>query len=205
LTSDAATGVLDFRGDVRGWQGERSLSASTVEMRQEGEALDAEGGVSTRMPREAGAALRESDYVQVTSDKLAYRGGDSKHAAYDGKVRVRMSEGWLEAPHLEGAFGETGGSGLKTATATGGVRFEFRSRSGSGALTTATGGGDRAVFEAAGRTILLFGDQGAATIVATGEKPGSTSGRVLRYELETGALEVESGDRDRATIKTPTE
>ena len=44
-----------------------------------------------------------------------------------------------------------------------------------------------------------------ATIVATGEKAGSTAGRVLRYELETGALEVESGDRDRATIKTPTE
>jgi lipopolysaccharide export system protein LptA len=72
-------------------------------------------------------------------------------------------------------------------------------------MTTASGRGDRAIFEAAGRAIRVFGDQGAATIVATGEKAGSTTGRVLRYELETGALEVESGDRDRATIKTPTE
>jgi len=127
------------------------------------------------------------------------------NAAYDGRVRVRLLEGWLEAPHLEGSFAESGGGGLKTATATGGVRFEFRARSAAGGLTTATGKGDRAVFEAAGRVLRLFGDQGAATIVATGEKPGSTSGRVLRYELETGALEVESGDRDRAVIKTPTE
>ena len=204
LTSDAAGGVLVFRGDVRGWQGERSLAASTVEMRQEGEALDADGGVATRVPRESGASLREADYVQVTADKLAYR-GQPKRAAYDGNVRVRLAEGWLEAPHLEGSFGESAGGGLQTATATEGVRFEFRSRGTSGNLTTASGRGDRAIFEAMGRAIRLFGDQGAATIVATGEKAGSTSGRVLRYELDTGALEVESGDRDRATIKTPTE
>jgi lipopolysaccharide export system protein LptA len=205
LTSDTSTGVLVFRGDVRGWQGDRSLSASMVEVHQEGETLDADGGVTTRLPREAGAALREGDYVQVTSERLAYRGGDQKHAAYDGSVRVRLLEGWLEAPHLEGVFGAGSGSGLTTATATGGVRFEFRARSASGGLTTATGKGDRSVFEGARRAIRLFGDSGAATIVATGEKPGSTSGRVLRYELDTGALEVESGDRDRAIIKTPTE
>jgi lipopolysaccharide export system protein LptA len=205
LSSDASTGVLFFRGDVRGWQGDRSLSASTIEVHQEGEKLNADGGVTTRVPREAGAALREGDYVQVTADRLAYRGADQKNASYDGNVRVRLQEGWLEAPHLEGSFGEGSGGGLKTATATGGVRFEFRSRSTSGGLTTATGKGDRAVFEAAGRVLRLFGDSGAATIVATGEKPGSTAGRVLRYELDTGALEVESGDRDRAVIKTPTE
>jgi lipopolysaccharide export system protein LptA len=205
LTSDAPSGVLVFRGDVRGWQGDRSLSASTIEVHQEGEKLDADGGVTTRVPRQAGAALREGDYVQVTADRLAYRGADQKNASYDGNVRVRLLEGWLEAPHLDGSFGEGSGGGLKTATATGGVRFEFRSRSTSGGLTTATGKGDRAVFEAAGRVLRLFGDSGAATIVATGEKPGSTAGRVLRYELDTGALEVESGDRDRAVIKTPTE
>ena len=205
LASDTGSGVLVFRGDVRGWQGDRSLSASSVEVHQEGETLDAEGGVTTRVPRESGASLREGDYVQVTSDKLAYRGADQRNAAYDGHVRVRLLEGWLEAPHLEGAFAESGGGGLKTATATGGVRFEFRSRTTSGGLTTASGKGDRAVFEATGRVLRLFGDQGAATIVATGEKPGSTAGRVLRYELDTGALEVESGDRDRAIIKTPTE
>ena len=205
LTSDASGGVLVFRGDVRGWQGERSLAASTVEMRQEGEALDAEGGVTTRTPRATGTALREGDYVQVTGDRLAYR-GQAKHASYDGNVRVRLAEGWLEAPHLEATFGDAGaGSGLQTATATGNVKFEFRARGSSGGMTTATGHGDRAIFEAAGRAIRLFGEEGAATIVATGEKAGSTAGRVLRYELETGALEVESGDRDRATIKTPTE
>ena len=204
LVSDGGGGVLIFRGDVRGWQGERSLAASTVEMRQEGEALDAEGGVATRVPRASGTSLREGDYVQVTADRLAYR-GQSKQASYDGNVRVRQAEGWLEAPHLEGSFGEAPNSGLQVATATGGVRFEFRSRSSSGGMTTASGRGDRAIFEAAGRAIRVFGDQGAATIVATGEKAGSTTGRVLRYELETGALEVESGDRDRATIKTPTE
>jgi lipopolysaccharide export system protein LptA len=47
LTSDASTGVLLFHGDVRGWQGDRSLSASTIEVHQEGEKLDADGGVTT--------------------------------------------------------------------------------------------------------------------------------------------------------------
>ena len=32
---------------------------------------------------------------------------------------------------------------------------------------------------------------------------GTTVGRVLRYDVDTGALEVESGERDRATIQTP--
>ena len=43
----------------------------------------------------------------------------------------------------------------------------------------------------------------AATVRSTGPKGGVTVGRVLRYDVETGALQVESGERDRATIRTP--
>ena len=48
-----------LRGDVRGWQGERTLAADEVEMIQEGEVLNARGRVATRMPRERPRARRD--------------------------------------------------------------------------------------------------------------------------------------------------
>jgi lipopolysaccharide export system protein LptA len=69
--------------------------------------------------------------------------------------------------------------------------------------TTATGDGDRAIYDTVGRILRVFGDTGPATVRSTGPKGGITVGRVLRYEVDSGALEVESGERDRATIQTP--
>lgn len=203
LTSESGGAVLVFKGEVRGWQGERSLAAASVEMHQDGPTLDAAGGVTTRLPKEQAKSTVESDYVQVTADTLAYR-GVPRTATYDGNVRVRQAEGWLEAPRLEAQLGD-GGRGLRAANATGGVRFEYRARAASGAPTTATGRGDRAVYDALAKIVRLIGEKTPATVVATGAKAGTTAGRVLRYELETGALEVEAGERDRATINTPTE
>ncbi len=192
---------LLLRGDVRGWQGERTLSADEVEMIQEGELLNAKGRVATRMPREATRAASEADYVQVAADQLAYR-GVARGAEYTGGVRVRQAEGWLEAPRLVAALVD-GGPGLREVQALDGVRFEYRSPGEKGVPTTATGDGDRAVYDTASRVLHLYGDKGPATVRSTGPNGGTTVGRVLRYELDTGALEVESGERDRATIRTP--
>jgi lipopolysaccharide export system protein LptA len=201
LESTNTGGRLLFRGDVRGWQGERSLSADSVEMIQDGEILDATGGVATRWPRLEGRAASEADFVQIAAQRLAYR-GSSHRAEYTGSVRVRQAEGWLEAPKLIALLAE-GGRGVREVQAQDGVRFEYRAPGEQGVPTTATGDGDRVVYDTGERVLRLFGDKGPATIRNTGPTGGTTVGRVLRYHLDTGALEVESGERDRAIIKTP--
>lgn len=192
---------LTFRGDVRGWQGDRTLSADEVEMIQSGEILNARGQVVTRMPRATGHAASEADFIQVASDRLSYRGA-AHVAEYEGSVRARQAEGWLDAPKLTVSLVEVG-RGVREVQAFDGVRFEYRAKGERGVPTTATGEGDRAVYDAALRLLRLFGEKGPATVRNTGPSGGTTAGRVLRYHLDTGALEVESGERDRATIKTP--
>ena len=192
---------LVFHGDVRGWQGERTLSADDVDMVQAGEILNAHGHVSTRMPREATRAATEADFVQVSSERLSYRGGE--HAAeYEGSVTIRQAEGWLRTPRLVATLAD-GGPGLREIHAQEGVRFEYRAVGENGVPTTATGDGDRAVYETTARVLHVYGDKAPATVRSTGAKAGTTVGRVLRYDLDSGALEVESGERDRATIRTP--
>jgi lipopolysaccharide export system protein LptA len=201
LDSTSSGTHLVLHGDVRGWQGERTLSADDVEIVEEGQILNAKGHVSTRMPRELARATSEADYVQIGADTLSYRGG-AHIAEYDGSVRVRQAEGWLQAPHLTAALA-TGGPGLREVQASRGVRFEYRAPGQRGVPTTATGEGDRAVYDTAARVVRVYGDTAPATVRSTGPNGGTTVGRVLRYDLDSGALEVESGERDRATIRTP--
>jgi lipopolysaccharide transport protein LptA len=201
LESEHGGARLVFRGDVRGWQGERTLSADEVELIQEGEVLNAAGHVATRMPRQATRAATEADFVQIGADRLAYR-GKAHNAEYQGNVRVRQAEGWLQAPRIVATLAEDG-PGLREVQALEGVRFEYRTPGDRGVPTTATGDGDRAVYDTVGRVLHVFGDTGPATVRSTGTKGGITVGRVLRYDVDTGALEVESGERDRATIRTP--
>jgi lipopolysaccharide export system protein LptA len=201
LDSENMGARLLLRGDVRAWQGERTLSADEVEMIHEGEVLNASGHVATRMPRDAAHATTEADYVQIGADRLSYRGG-AHTAEYDGGVRVRQAEGWLQAPRLVATLA-AGGPGLREVQALDGIRFEYRSPGERGVPTTSAGEGDRGVYDAASRVLRVFGDKAPATIRNTGANGGTTVGRVLRYDLDSGALEVESGERDRATIRTP--
>ena len=191
---------LTLRGDVRGWQGDRTLASDEVEMIQEGEVMNARGRVATRMPRASTRAATEADYLQVGADRLDYRGG-AHSAEFAGNVRVRQAEGWLETPRLVASLAE-GGPGLREIQALEGVKFEYRAPGDKGVPTTATGDGDRAVYDTAARVLRVYGDQGPATVRSTGPNAGTTVGRVLRYEMDTGAIEVESGERDRATIRT---
>lgn len=200
LSSTNGGAHLLYRGDVRGWQGERTLAADEVEIVEEGEVLNARGHVATRMPREEARATMEADYVQVVAERLSYR-GRARTAEYDGNVRVRQAEGWLESDHLVAILAESG-RGLREVQALQGVRFEYRAALGRGVPTTTTGDGDRAVYETTSRVLRVFGDKKPASVRRTGPSGGTTVGRVLRYELDTGALSVESGERDRATIRT---
>ena len=66
LESESGGARLLLRGDVRAWQGERSLAADAGrEMVREGEVMNARGHVATRMPRDAARTATEADYIQV--------------------------------------------------------------------------------------------------------------------------------------------
>jgi lipopolysaccharide transport protein LptA len=192
-----------FRGSVRSWQGDRNLSADEVTMDQDGDTMLARGNVSTRMPRSAEGAAAAGDFVQVSSEKLDYS-GVSGRGVYTGSVKIRLGEGWMESARLEiDVSKET--SEVDEARAFDGIRMEFRSAAKDGKpASTMSGEGDRVVYTPGDQLVRLFGDKRPATMRRSGENGGTTSGRVLRYRLDLGTLEVESGERDRAKIRPST-
>jgi lipopolysaccharide transport protein LptA len=188
-----------FTGAARGWQGDRNLAAERIEVNQPADTLHAEGSVSSRMPRTDTPAGSEAGYVQVSADRLDYD-GKAGAAVYTGNVRVRQAEGWMAAEQVEADLSATGG--IEQLRAFGEVRFEFRAPSEQGLPRPVEGQGDRLVYLPAQQTIRLFGDVRPASVRMEGEGGGTTTGRVLRYRLDDGALEIESGDRDRVLIRS---
>jgi lipopolysaccharide transport protein LptA len=191
---------LEFTGDVRAWQGESNLKAQRVQLDRSGDQLVATGEVNTRIPRLPSGAISESDFVQIAADRLDYRGA-GRLATYQGRVRLRQAEGWMEAADLVVEL-EQNGDGVRAMRASGSIRFEFRAPDREGVPQPVTGIGDRVHYTPADGVLTLFGDESPAAVRRTGEGGGTTSGRVLRYHLDSGALEVESGGRDRAKVRT---
>ena len=178
-----------FTGTVRGWQGERNLSADRVDVDQSAGTLTATGRVNTRMPRTVGAAAAEADYLHVAAARLSYEDG-SRLAVYREEVKVRLTEGWLEAATVEVELASAGG--IAEVRAAGAVRVEFRD-AGQSPPRILTGTADRMRYVPALRIVWMYGDKTPATVRRLGESGGVTRGRVLRYQLDEGILEVESG------------
>ena len=192
LTGSPAEGRLAFRGTVRGWQGERSLAAEIVELDQKKDELHARDQVSSRFPRQ-GVAAAEADFVQITSERLDYS-GSAHRGVYEGQVKVRLSEGRLEGNTLEADLDERGAT--REMRMSGDVRFEMKPAAGREADGPVTGRGDRVAYSTPERAVRLFGDAFPASVTRGGERGGTTTGRVLRYRLDTGTLEVEAEERE---------
>lgn len=191
---------MEFVGAVRGWQGERNLKAERVTLDESTNSLIAVERVSTRLPRAEEGVVSEADFIQVAAERLDYRGNEGT-ATYTGGVRVRQAEGWLESHELIVLVAENG-DGVREIRAREEIRFEFRSRDEEGLPQPVTGTGDRVVYMPSERVMILFGDRTPAAVRRSGPGGATTKGRVLRYHLDTGALSVESGERDRAKIQT---
>jgi lipopolysaccharide export system protein LptA len=85
------------------------------------------------------------------------------------------------------------------------IKVEFRAPAkGDKPATTMSGDGDRVVYTPGDHTVRLFGDKRPATMRRNGPNGGTTTGRVLRYRVDLGTLEVESGERDRAKVRPST-
>lgn len=195
LEADDSGKILRFRQNVRGWQADRNLSADEVDVDERADALDARGRVSTRFPRGSSSAPAGA-FLQVSSETLRYRGSEGL-ATYAGGARARMDEGWIECARLEVVVAK--GGGLQEVRGFDGVRFEFRAppESGSAAPEPVTGTADRLVYAPEAGWVRLFGDRSPAEVRRGGPDGGTTAGRVLRYALETGRIEVESGSAGR--------
>lgn len=190
LESEDSGRKLRFRQAVRGWQEDRTLSADEVDADAQGDALDARGKVATRLPRGKAAAASDADYLEVSSNALAYRGGESQ-ATYTGNVRARLAEGWLESARLVVLLRRPEG-GIREVRAFDEVRLEFADTDERGMPRPVTGKADRLVWDPVASVARLFGDKAPAEVRREGEKGGTTTGRVLRYRLDADVVEVES-------------
>lgn len=190
---------VTFRGNVRGWQGERNLSADEIDILEGGDRITATGSVNTRLPRRGGPGTgAEAEFLHVSSDSLDYDRG-SQRAVYEGDVRMRQAEGWIEGGVLEVHLGKDGGD-IELIRALGDVRLEYTSLERGG--DRIKGSGDRMEYRPADETVRLFGDRRHASLTRPGSGGGTTLGRVLSYDLGAGTIEVEAGDQDRARIRT---
>lgn len=200
LEGNPRANALEFVGSVRGWQGERNLKADRVRLDQSADTLTAVGRVSTRLPRMPERGTSEADYIQVSAERLDYSGRDGL-ATYAGEVRVRQAEGWMESRELVVTLSPEG-KGVREILARDDIAFEFRAADSDGLPRPVTGTADRVVYNPQERVMTLYGDLAPAAVRREGEDGAVTKGRVLRYHLDTGALEVQSGERDRAKIQT---
>ena len=185
---------LTFRGGVRGWQGEKNLSAQEVVVDQEQRTLLARDRVTTRFPRKReGAIAGAEEFVQITAGGLDYDENDYR-AIYREDVRVVLAEGWIESDTLTVVQNQAG-SGFERLLAEGDVRLELLGvpdDSGEPVPRT-TGHGDRLDYIPAQETLWLYGDEQRAEIQRGGEAAGMSRGKVLTYRLDDGTLSIEGG------------
>lgn len=192
-----------FRGGARGWQGDRNLSADEIETDEATGRLHARGSVETRMPRTSSDANASVDaFVRIAAETFDF---DEKTGlgAYGGGVRVWIAEGRIDGRRLEITLvGEK--RELASAVVSGDVRFEFlRNSLGESLELPATGTGERMVWDAAGGSVDLSGEREPAMVVRGSGVGGITKARLLRYRLDVGSLEVDSGGQAPARIRSP--
>lgn len=195
IRSDPSGDALSLDGGVRGWQGERNLSADRIEFDRRSSSLAARGSVATRVPLREGQGLSAGDYLHVTAGALDYVEAE-RTAVFVGEVRAKQETGWLDAARLEVDL-DADGSGVRRMTGMGDVEFEYRSRDERGMPRPVTGRGDRVVYEPADGIVRLYGDERPATVRSPGPGGGVTEGRVIRYGLMDGSIEVEGYGRIR--------
>jgi lipopolysaccharide transport protein LptA len=145
-------------------------------------------------------AVSQSDYIQISSAGLEYD-GDGRQAVFSDGVRVRQAEGWMESELLEVDL-KQGGGGIEMLRAYRNVQIEYHSPSASGVPSPINGTADRMEYTPDDALVRLFGEESPATVSRAGEGSVKSEGRVLRYRLDTGRIEVESGGPDRAKIRT---
>lgn len=201
LEANDSASDLTFSGGVRGWQGDRTLSADVLILNQAARTLLARDGVAARIPRSSTrGGTSEADFIQIGAARLAYSEA-SRVAEFHDDVRVQIAEGWVEGVYMRLTLSQEAGV-IELIEAEGDVRLEFHGASGQDPPQVMSGTADRMKYDPRSATVWLMGDNSPATVRRVGTDHGTTSGRVLRYQLDSGTLEVDSGASGPARIRT---
>ncbi len=171
-----------FEGSVRAWQGDSFLLADRLAAAAGGDRLEAEGSVKTLWkPQPAGAEGRPP--IEVNAGKLVYLRQESK-LSYSGSVRVHQSGRTMRCRELDIAVNDE-------------RRIDNLLCQGDAVIDDPVAGrnvrGAEVLYTPADGIMLISGEP----VILKDRDGTEIRGRRLRYDLESGQVQVLSEPRAR--------
>lgn len=189
MTSDDKTGIVEYSGDARLWQGANRIEADLIRIDRKAKKLHAEGAVVSFLHEEGEGSLPDS-LVEVRADHLDYSDAE-RVAQYRGSVRFKREALRVESEELDAQLAEDEGgqeaSTIETAEARGSVRI-------SDVETGREGRSIYALYRPGDSSVVLRGKP-ATVSNAQGEE---TRGAELTYLIDGDSLRVSGEGKDRA-------
>ncbi len=207
MLSNQKTGLVDYRGRARLWQGRNRIEAEHIEIRRHSQTLSASGSVVSYFqpakaerdePQQQGGAGTPA--IRVSADSILYE-GDGRRAIYRGGVelhrgRLRVLSDELEAYFEPDESAGSGQNGLKRALARGQVRIFEPPNAGTPGRGAS---GAKADYDPAAGTVVLHGNPARLT----SDSGQRTSGSELTYRVNDDRLLVLGSGANRSYSYRP--
>jgi len=190
MTTDDKTGLIEYRGEARLWQGANRIEAEVIRIDRNAKRLWAEGSVVSFLREESETEGAEGRLIEVRADRLDYADAE-RIAKYRGAVRFKRDALRVESKELDAQLAERSkddeAGALETAEARGEVviRDLQTGRQGQSAY---------ALYRPEESSVVLRGEP-AVVSNAQGEQ---TRGAELTYLIDGDSLRVSGDKKERA-------